>query len=399
MHSSPHGLNRPREFIAVCAFLMATIALAVDMMLPAMDVIAAEFSLSESWEKPAMILGIFTGLMIGQWVFGPLSDHIGRKPSIQLGLAVFLVGTLVSAFADSYTVLILGRVIQGFGAASARIVTQAMIRDQFSGADMARTMSFVLTIFIFVPVIAPILGQGLLYVVDWHWLFGILGLFALTMMIWVSTRLPETLKATTPFSAKFMWEACKETFANQQSVRFMCAAGISFGGLLAYLSSVQQIFQTHFGVGDWFAPLFGVTALSIAAASLLNAHIVRRFGMARISRMSFTVQALWSALFLGTTFVSGQLNLIGWLIYVTPVLFLMGLTFSNLQAVAIQPLGHIAGTASTIIGSTMTALSLLVGFLFAQVFNGQVTPLILTFLLTALIARGLIASRLETVSL
>lgn len=395
MHSSPPGLNRPREFIAVCAFLMATIALAVDMMLPAMDVIASEFSLSESWEKPAMILGIFTGLMIGQWVFGPLSDHIGRKPSIQLGLAVFLIGTLVSAFAESYTVLILGRVIQGFGAASARIVTQAMIRDQFSGADMARTMSFVLTIFIFVPVIAPMLGQGLLYVVDWHWLFGILGLFASIMMIWVSTRLPETLKTPTPFSAEFMWKACKETFANQQSVRFMCAAGISFGGLLAYLSSVQQIFQTYYGVGDWFAPLFGATALSIAAASLLNAHIVRRFGMARISRISFTIQALWSSLFLGASLVSEQLSLIGWLVYVTPVLFFMGLTFSNLQAVAIQPLGHIAGTASTIIGSTMTALSLLVGFLFAQVFDGQVTPLIVTFLLTALTARGLIASRFE----
>lgn len=400
MHASPSddtpsGLTPagPREFIALSAFLMASIALAVDMMLPAMDLIALEFQLTESWQKPAMILGIFAGLMVGQWIFGPLSDAIGRKPSIQLGLAIFLAGTLVSLLAENYNTLILGRVIQGFGAASARIVTQAMIRDRFSGTEMARVMSFVMTVFILVPVFAPMLGQGLLFIANWHWLFGVLGGFALLMMVWVGMRQPETLTCRRPFSFHHLTSALLEVFRHGQTMRYTLAAGVSFGGLLSYLSAVQPIFQNTYQVGAWFAPLFGVTALAIAASSITNAALVRRFGMQAICRIAFTAQVIWSGIHLVVTQAGIDMGLIGWLAYVTPVLFFMGLTFANLQSVALEPMGHIAGSAATVIGSLMTAISLIVGLLYAHLGNQQAAGLILTFFATGLMARILIHPR------
>lgn len=387
--------SRPREFIAICAFLMATIALAVDMMLPAMDLMAHDLALTAHWQKPSIILAIFAGLMVGQLFFGPLSDSIGRKPAIQLGLAIFLAGSLVSGWSQSFEMLIAGRVIQGFGAASARVVTQAMIRDCFSGRDMARAMSFVMTIFILVPILAPILGQVLLYAADWHGLFFVLAGFALLMMLWFGIRQPETLNQVQPFSTRRLGQALCEVLTTGTSMRYTLAAGISFGGLLSYLSAVQPIFQDLYQVGDWFAPLFGLTAAAIALSSLTNARLVKTLGMARISRTAFSAQVLWSGGCLLLALSGNPITLIGWLIYIIPVLFLMGLTFANLQSVAMQPMGHIAGLASTVIGTLVTGLSLLVGALFAQWFNGDVRWLVLTFFATGLIARMLISPALD----
>jgi len=390
--TTSHRVAGPREFIAICAFLMATIALAIDMMLPAMDAIATDFSFTEAWQKPWIILGIFAGLMFGQLFFGPLSDAIGRKPSIQIGLLGFLAGTLICALADSFTVFVIGRFIQGFGAASARIVTQAMIRDRFSGIEMARAMSFVMTLFILVPIFAPMIGQLILWFGDWHGMFVVLALFALCMMLWVSARQPETHLIRRPFSLSEINHALVTILRTEKSIRFSLAAGISFGGLISYLSSVQQIFQTIYAVGDWFAVLFGATAVAIAASSLINAKIVRNHGMERICRHAFNAQVLWSALFFIAMALGWQPTLTAWLIYIVPVLFLMGLTFANLQSVAMEPMGAIAGVAATVIGSMMTAISLTIGALFSLVFNEQVIWLVATFCLTGLIARLLIAS-------
>ena len=385
----------PREFIAISALLMATIALAIDMMLPAMDAIAIDFAFTESWQKPWIILGIFAGLMIGQLFFGPLSDAIGRKPAIQIGLGVFLIGTLVCAVADQFTVFVLGRLIQGFGAASARIVTQAMIRDRFSGTEMARAMSFVMTIFILVPIFAPMIGQMVLWLGDWHAMFAVLAGFALSMMLWVGVRQPETHTERQPFSLRFIGTAIQAVLRTGKSMRFTLAAGISFGGLISYLSAVQQIFQTIYKTGDWFAVLFGATAVAIALSSLVNAQIVRQHGMERICRLAFNGQIIWSALHLGAMTVGWEPDLIAWLLYIVPVLFLMGLTFANLQSVAMEPMGAIAGVAATVIGSMMTAISLLIGVLFSLVFEEQLIWLIATFCLTGILARWLISEPIK----
>jgi DHA1 family bicyclomycin/chloramphenicol resistance-like MFS transporter len=390
---------RPREFIALAAFLMATIALAIDMMLPAMGQMAIDLELSAPARISWVILGIFAGLIFGQLVFGPLSDAIGRRGSIQIGIAIFLIGTGVCALTDSFEVLIAGRVLQGFGGAATRIVTQAMVRDRFAGREMARVMSFVMTIFILVPIFAPMIGQVVLWFGNWQMLFVTLGGFSAIILGWFSLRQPETLTHRRTITVSHLSEALRTVLTNEQSLRFTLAAGVSFGGLVSYLSSAQHIFQDIYQTGEWFPVLFGSTAASIVISSLVNANYVRRFGMETICRIAFAVQILWSAFFLALYVNGNPISLIVWLVYIVPVLFLMGLTFANLQSVALEPMGAIAGTASTVIGSLMTAVSLSVGIVFSQFMGNSANPLILTFFITGSIALLLIRLKATRASL
>ena len=384
--------QRPSEFIALAAFLMATIALAIDMMLPAMGSMAIDLGLTETHRISWVILGIFVGLIFGQLVFGPLSDAIGRRGSIQIGILIFLFGTAICAWTESFEVLIAGRVLQGFGGAATRIVTQAMVRDRFAGPEMARIMSFVMTIFILVPIFAPMIGQVVLWLGSWHLLFITLGGFSTVILVWFSFRQPETLAARRPITPEHLTSAFKTVVTNRKTIRFTIAAGVSFGGLVSYLSSAQHIFQDIYQTGDWFPVILGSTAASIAISSLANARYVRRYGMEVICKLAFTSQIVWSGLFC-LYFINGsELSLNGLLVYIVPVLFLMGLTFGNLQSVAMEPMGAIAGTASTVIGSLMTAISLAVGIVFSQFMVGSPGPLIVNFFLTGLIALILIST-------
>jgi len=385
--------QRPSEFIALAAFLMATIALAIDMMLPAMGYMAIDLNLTEPHRISWVILGIFAGLIFGQIVFGPLSDAIGRRGSIQIGMVIFLIGTAICAWTDSFAVLIAGRVLQGFGGAATRIVTQAMVRDRFAGREMARIMSFVMTIFILVPVFAPMIGQVVLWFGTWHLLFVALGGFSAIILAWFSLRQPETLIERRTITRGHLGDAFQTVVTNQKTMRFTIAAGVSFGGLVSYLSSAQHIFQDIYQTGDWFPVLFGSTAASIAISSLVNARYVRRFGMEIICKAAFSAQILWSGLYWLYHMNGPEIGLIDWLIYIVPVLFLMGLTFANLQSVALEPMGAIAGTASTVIGSLMTAISLAVGIIFSYFMAGSAAPLIATFCLTGLTALLLINTK------
>ena len=371
---------------------MATIALAIDMMLPAMGSMAIDLGLTETHRISWVILGIFVGLIFGQLVFGPLSDAIGRRGSIQIGILIFLFGTAICAWTESFEVLIAGRVLQGFGGAATRIVTQAMVRDRFAGREMARIMSFVMTIFILVPIFAPMIGQVVLWLGSWHLLFITLGGFSTVILVWFSFRQPETLAARRPITPEHLTSAFKIVVTNRKTIRFTIAAGVSFGGLVSYLSSAQHIFQDIYQTGDWFPVILGSTAASIAISSLANARYVRRYGMEVICKLAFTSQIVWSGLFC-LYFINGsELSLNGLLVYIVPVLFLMGLTFGNLQSVAMEPMGAIAGTASTVIGSLMTAISLAVGIVFSQFMVGSPGPLIVNFFLTGLIALILIST-------
>ena len=383
--------QKPGEFIALAAFLMATIALAIDMMLPAMGPMAVDLELTEPHRISWVILGIFAGLIFGQLVFGPLSDAIGRRGAIQIGMLIFLLGTAVCAWTDSFTVLIVGRILQGFGGAATRIVTQAMVRDRFAGREMARIMSFIMTIFILVPIFAPMIGQVVLWFGSWHLLFLTLGGFSAVILTWFSVRQPETLSERQIVTTEHLFNTVTTVVLHRKTIRFTVAAGFSFGGLVSYLSSAQFIFQDIYQTGDWFSVLFGSTAASIAISSLVNARYVKRFGMEVICKIAFSMQIVWSGLFCLYDFSGFEITLMDWLIYIVPILFLMGLTFGNLQSVAMEPMGAIAGTASTVIGSLMTAISLGVGVIFSQFMVGQsASPLIVTFFVTGLVALLLI---------
>ena len=384
--------QRPSEFIALAAFLMATTAFSLDMILPSLGHIAQDLQLKSELQVSWLIMAVFCGLMFGQLFFGPLSDAFGRRLAIQAGIAIFLAGTFVCIFAESFEVLVAGRLLQGFGGAATRIVTQAMIRDRFQGREMARVMSFIMTIFILVPIFAPLIGQIILWFGHWHLVFVALGFFSTLILIWFSCRQPETLAKKHAISPSHLTNAFLEVIKHRKTMRFAVASGINFGALVIYLSHAQHIFQNIYGAGEWFPVLFGLSAASIVVSSLVNARYVRKLGMETICRFAFGAQIFWSACFSLSFMLGIDLDLNAWLLFITMVLFFMGLTFGNLQSVAMEPMGAIAGTASTMIGSLMTGISLTVGITFSQFMAGSTGPLIVTFFLTGLTALLLIST-------
>jgi DHA1 family bicyclomycin/chloramphenicol resistance-like MFS transporter len=283
------------EFVVLMAMIISMVALSIDAMLPALPDIASDLGVTKINDSQYVISILFAGMAIGQMIFGPMSDSIGRKNAINLGFAVFIIGCLVSLLAQNFTVMLIGRFLQGLGVAGPRIVSIALVRDRYEGRKMARVMSFVMTIFILVPVVAPAVGQAILIFADWRgifWMFLVLSFIALS---WFNLRQPETLplEKRVKFSISQIVSDAKYIFSIPAAVGYTVAAGIVFGAFLGYLSSSQQIFQQQYGLGDQFVVYFGVLAASIGVASLVNAKLVMRFGMRRLS-----LGALFSITFL-----------------------------------------------------------------------------------------------------
>jgi len=274
------------EFVALTALMMSLVALSTDAMLPALPEIGRDLGVQRSNDNQLIISLLFLGLALGQMVYGPLSDSTGRKPAIYAGFALFISGCLLAFFARSFPMMLAGRVLQGVGAAGPRIVTVALVRDQYEGRAMARVMSFVMTVFILVPVIAPVLGQGLLIVAHWRAIFGVYLGLALITVTWFGLRQPETLVPSQriPFSLDRIVKAIREIIGNRIAFGYTIAAGLMFGAFIAYLNSAQQVFQEQYGLGRLFPFYFAFLALALGSASFMNARLVMRYGMRSLSR-------------------------------------------------------------------------------------------------------------------
>tara|TARA_B110000971_G_scaffold105325_1_gene108084 strand:+ start:4476 stop:5585 length:1110 start_codon:yes stop_codon:yes gene_type:complete len=273
------------EFVVLMAMIISMVALSIDAMLPALPNIAADLGVTRINDSQYVISILFAGMAIGQMIFGPMSDSVGRKYAINVGFAVFIVGCLVSLLAETFTMMLIGRFLQGFGAAGPRVVSIALVRDRYEGREMARVMSFVMTIFILVPIVAPALGQAILMFSDWRgifWMFLVLSFIALS---WFNLRQPETLLVENRirFSIKQVLSDIKYICVIPAAMGYTIATGIIFGAFLGYLSSSQQIFQQQYHLGNQFVIYFGILAASLGLASLLNAQLVMRFGMRRLS--------------------------------------------------------------------------------------------------------------------
>lgn len=366
------------EFVALCALLMSLVAMAIDAMLPALGHIAGDLGVSDTNDVQLVISTIFMGLAVAQLGFGPISDSIGRKPTIYISLVLFCVGTLVSLVAGSFTILLVGRFLQGFGAAGPKIVTVALVRDKYEGEAMARIMSTVLAVFIVVPAIAPSLGQVVLWFAPWRAIFGLLLLQGVVALFWFAARQPETLPAEKRrrFSMKEVWLAARETCSSRVAFGYTLVGGVIFGAFLGYLNSAQQIFQVQYGVGKWFSVYFGVLAIAVGCATIVNARIVMRLGMARIVRIALWSLALIAAAFLAVAIATrGEPKL--WLLmsFLVPCFFCIGILFGNVNALAMQPMGHIAGTAAAVIASLSTLISLVLGLAIGRAYSGTILPL------------------------
>lgn len=367
------------EFVSLMALMTSLVALSIDAMLPALAEIGRDLGTTKANQPQLVVSVLFLGLAFGQIVYGPLSDAIGRKKPIYAGLAMYLVGSVLCIFAESFTVMLVGRFLQGLGVAGPRIVTMALVRDHYEGRAMARIMSLIMAVFIIVPALAPAVGQGILEIAEWRAIFGVLLALATIAFLWFSLRQPETLPPgrRLPWSARRFATGLLETLRNPRAIGYTVTAGLVFSGFIGYLTVAPQIFQTQYGLGAQFPLYFGALSLAIGAAALLNARMVMKFGMQLLSRRALQAQCMISAVFFAYAwFASGDFPLWALMVWGSLAFFCQGLLFGNLNAMAMEPLGHIAGIGATVIGTLTSIISITLGTSIGQAYDGTVLPLI-----------------------
>lgn len=367
------------EFVTLMALMMALVALAIDAMLPALPIIGEELGATHENDSQLIVSLLFLGMALGQLFFGPLSDSIGRKTALCAGLGLFVLGSMISLVAESFTWVLVGRFVQGLGVAGPRSVSLALIRDQYEGRAMARVMSFVMTIFILVPVIAPTLGQAILLVANWRAIFAVLAVLALMLFGWFAWRQPETLLPShrMPFSLQRILHVSREVCTNRIAFGYTMVAGLVSGAFLGFLSSAAQIFQQQYGLGSLFPIYFAVLASAAGVASLMNANLVMRFGMRALISHAMLSLAVTSAAFFGFAFLhAGRPPLWCTMAYLLATFFAIGILFGNLNSLAMEPLGHVAGIGSALVGSISTLISVPLGILIGHSYNGTILPLV-----------------------
>lgn len=377
------------EFVILLAMMVSIVAMSTDVMLPALDIIGHDLKVADPNDTQLVVSSLFLGFAIGQVAAGPLSDSIGRKPVIYMGYVVFIAGCLLSIFSTSFAVMLVGRVLQGLGAACPRIVTLALVRDGYEGRAMARIMSIVMAVFIVVPAVAPAIGQGVIMISGWRATFVLLLALAVISFAWFALRQPETLPATArrafslPGIASGLMEACR----HRAAVGYTIGAGLIFGAFLGYLSSAQQIFQTAYETGALFAIYFGAAALAIGSASIVNSKLVMRFGMRHLTWRALIGTTVVSACFLvPVALMQGVPPLWLFMSWLLANFFCVGIMFGNFNALAMEPLGHMAGLGAAFVGSVSTLISLPLGWAVGNSFDGGVTPLVAGFALLGAIA-------------
>ena len=385
----PAGHQASLEFIILMAVMTSIIAFSIDAMLPALPQIAADLGVADVNDRQLVVIVLFIGLALAQIAYGPISDTMGRKPAAYIGFTIFIIGSLMCIFAGTFEVMLIGRFLQGVGAAGPRIVSLALVRDLYSGRAMARIMSMVMGIFIIVPVIAPSVGQVLLLVGDWRLIFVVLLAEGIIGLVWFAWRQPETLREDrrAPFSLRRILRAFAEAFSHPVTLGYTVAAGLVFGAFVGYLASTQQVLGELYGLGAQFPIYFGANALAFGAASMLNARLVMKLGMRRLAGSGLAATSALSVVFFAVTLLQGGhpplWTLMGYLLL---TFFFVGVLFGNFNALAMEPMGHIAGVAAAVIGSLATIISSVLGWALGQAYDGTVRPMIAGFAVLTILA-------------
>lgn len=371
------------EFIALMALLMSLVALAIDTMLPALAVIGSDLGVINPNHNQLIISVIFLGVAIGQLLYGPLSDSVGRKPAIYLGTGIFMLGSILSLFATSFSIMLAGRLLQGLGIAGPRIVTMALIRDKYEGREMAKVMSFVITLFILAPTVAPAIGQVIISFSHWRAIFAFFLLLALITMVWLAVRQPETLavEKRITLSLSRVLSAVREVCLNRISFGYTLTSGFLSGLFLVFLTTSPQILQGQYELGVKFPIYFAALSIAVGITTFLNGKIVMRFGMRLLCHRALYILFAVSLLYCYPAFnYNGHPPLWTFMGYLILCFFAVGFVFGNLNALAMQPLGHIAGVGAAVIGSLSTLISLPIGIFIGHSYNDTVLPLVLGFL-------------------
>lgn len=370
------------EFSALMAGMISMVALSIDIMLPVIDVIAVDMGETNPNSAQLIITALFVGLAIGQLLYGPVSDTVGRKPAIGVGFGIFIVGTVLCILARDFNAMLFGRFLQGLGAAAPRIVSMSVVRDLYQGREMAKVTSIIMGFFIIVPALAPAIGQAIVTFAPWSALYYVLLGQGVLILFWFSMRQPETLNPDyrREFSLRQIASRAWEVITNRISFWYTVAAGIVFGAFVGYLITSPQVFKDLYGIDEKFPLYFGGLAIVIGCASFFNARLVGRFGMRNLCLMAVTMQMLASTLFFIAAWMQGGvLPLPIFMTWAAINFFMMGFLFGNFNAIALEPLGHIAGIGAAIVGSLSTVISLGLGQAIGAAYNQTLLPLLGSF--------------------
>ncbi len=377
----PHAGMGFRAFVGVIAALMATNALAVDAMLPALGRIGASLGLAAANERQWVVTSYLLGFGAAHIVYGTLADRYGRKPMVYVALGIYIVASLGAACAHSFEAMMLARVVEGLGAAGTRVLAVSIVRDCYAGRRMARVMSLSLLVFLGVPVLAPSLGQVIMFFAPWPWIFVFLAAFAAVVCGVIAWRLPETLHAADrrPIAILGILQAARAILSDRVSVGYTLAMSLVVGGMFGFINAAQQVFTDVFHQPRLFTLIFAIIAGGIAVASVVNARLVDRLGSRKISHTALLAFLVVAAVHLAVA-ASGHETVWRFAALQVCMMFCFGLMMGNFGAMAMEPLGHIAGSAASIQGFFSTLLAALIGFAIGQQFNGTVVPLTAGFL-------------------
>jgi DHA1 family bicyclomycin/chloramphenicol resistance-like MFS transporter len=380
--------QRQTEFIALMAALMTVPALAIDAILPALDVIGASIGTVSNSEDQGLIIMIFLGLGIGPLLFGPISDSIGRKPMVYLGFAIFVAASILCVEAPSYEVMIAGRILQGIGLSAPRTICISIVRDTFSGNYMARVLSFITVVFLLVPIIAPTLGKVTLDAFNWEAIFYLQLVIAILISIWFWKRQPETLelKNRILFKKSLFIDGTKELFKYKSTIGYTLISGFITGSFIVYLSTSQQIFEEQYDLKEEFPYIFAALAISLGAAILLNGWLVIKYGMEKLTSLSLYafsgISLIYILLFYNNS-NPGVLTLIG---FFSLQFFAIGFLFGNVRALAMEPIGHIAGIGAAVTGFISTLMAVPISLYIGTFVSERTLPIFIGFLICSVLS-------------
>ncbi len=386
----------PLAFVVFLGLMSSVVAMTIDAVLPALDALAADLAFASANDRQLVVLVVIVGMGLGQPVFGPLSDSIGRRPAAMIGWGLHLAGTLLCLAAETPTAMLAGRFLQGFGAGGPRVIAVAILRDLYAGRAMARILSLVLTIFMIVPMLAPLIGQALEAVAGWRAIFWAYAGVAVLSAGWYLAGLPEThpRAARRPFSPAVLARAFGAVLSNRAAMAYTASAACTFGPFLTYIATAQQILEESYALGPLFPLAFGTLAIAFAGASFLNSRLVMALGMRRLARAGLAVMTATSAAGLAaiSAGVVGPLPPLWLFMALMGVVFAcVAILFANFQALALEPLGHVAGTASAVVLSLAGLGAAPMAFLIARSYAGSVAPLFAGFTILGLAALALFA--------
>jgi DHA1 family bicyclomycin/chloramphenicol resistance-like MFS transporter len=380
--------NSQLEFVALMASLMSVVALAIDALLPALDYIGFSIGTTKSSDTQLLITMIFLGLGVGPLLFGPISDSLGRKPIVYMGFGIFIMASMICIYSESLFWMVVGRILQGVGLSAPRTISIAMVRDSYRGDYMARIMSFITVVFILVPIIAPAMGKFVLDHYNWQAIFYVQLVFSLIVSFWFWKRQPETLptEKRIKFSTHIFADGLKELVKFKRTIAFTIISGFITGSFMVYLSSAQQVFHTQYDLKEEFPFIFAGLAISIGSATFLNGTLVLRFGMEKIINTAlflfFGISLLYIILFYNTPNPSVYVLLA----FFGMQFFSIGFLFGNLRAMAMEPIGHIAGIGAAITGFISTLMAVPISIFIGKFIADRALPIFIGFLICSFLS-------------